>query len=123
MPDAANKPAYAFFAQFVGHFEQVGVEADILVDREFFVEAEPLRHIAQVRLAGLGVGHDIDAVDEDAAAVRLHHAGQHPHGRGLAGAVGTDQAENLAAVDGERQTVHGGNLGKPLGQSIGRDDG
>ena len=52
------------------HLEQIGVEADVLVDGQIFVEAEPLRHVADVRLDALRVGDDVDAVDDDAAGVR-----------------------------------------------------
>ena len=80
-------------------FEQIGVEADVFVDGQVFVETEPLRHVAHMLLGALGIGDDIDAVDDDAP----------PSGRmtpasmrmvvGLAGAVGTDEAEDFAAVD------------------------
>jgi hypothetical protein len=43
----------------------------------------------------------------DLAGVRLQHAEDDPHGGGLAGAVGADEAEHLPFGDGERQTVEG----------------
>ena len=120
---SGQQPVRALFANMAGTSNRVGVETDVLVDREVLVETEPLRHVADMLLALLGVRHDVDAVDDDVAAVRLHHAGQHPHGRGLAGAVGTDQAENLAAIHRETETIHGGNGSEPLGQPIGRNNG
>ena len=111
MPEAASKrAARALRASRVGYFEQIGIEADVLVDGQILIKPEPLRHVAEMLLAALGVRDHIDAVDDDAAAVWLHHARQHAHRRGLAGAVGPDQAENLAAIDGETQAVHGGEL-------------
>ena len=89
----------ALAAQRRRHLEQVGVEADVLVDGELLVEAEPLRHVAQIRLRRFRIGHRVDAVDHDRAGIRPHHAREHAHGRGLAGAVRPDQPENLAAVD------------------------
>jgi hypothetical protein len=42
------------------------------------------------------VGPDGQAEGEGLAAARLEQAGQNPQGRGLAGAVGADQADHLA---------------------------
>ena len=75
-------------------------------------------------LAALGVRDHVDAIDDDAAAVRLHHARQHAHRRGLAGAIGPDQAENLAAVDGETDMPStAASPGKPLAKPIDGDNG
>ena len=105
MPEAASKLLRALFARGARDSEQIGIETDVLVDRQIFIEAEPLRHVADMMLALLGIGHDIDAVDDDAAAIGPHHAGQHAHGRGFAGAIWPDQAEDFAAVNGESQAI------------------
>ena len=44
---------------------------------------------------------DIGALEQDAAAGRPQHADQHAQERRLAGAVGADQAEQLAFGDGQ----------------------
>jgi len=104
-------------------FEQIGIEADVLVDGEVLIEAEPLRHVAEMLLGVLRVGHHVDAVDNDSATVRRHYAGQHAHRCRLSGAIGTDETEDLAAADRETQAVDRGNFCKPLGEPISRDDG
>ncbi len=43
------------------HAEQVAVERDVLVDREIFVEAESLGHVADVMLRALRVARDVEA--------------------------------------------------------------
>ena len=65
MPEAASSRPARSSRSFGGHFEEIGIETDILVDRQVFVEAEALRHVAHMRLAALGIRHDIDAVDDD----------------------------------------------------------
>src|SRR5271157_3696208 len=47
----------------------------------------------------------IEAADARATFVRSHHARQHPHGCGLASAIGTDQSEDLTGADVEAQAV------------------
>jgi hypothetical protein len=54
------------------------------------------------------VGHD--AVDLDAAGCGLEDACEHLDGRGLAGAVGTDVPDHLAALDLEVQILDGVDL-------------
>src|ERR1041385_8146780 len=46
------------------------------------------------------------ARDPHLAAIRLEQAGDHGDGRGLAGAVGSEQADHFARVDGERDLLH-----------------
>src|SRR5262249_61425870 len=55
------------------------------------------------------------------AARDLGQAEQHQDGRGLAGAVGAEQAENLAGLDRERDPVDGGRAGVALGEAEGLD--
>src|SRR5690606_38856119 len=49
--------------------------------------------------------HDALAVDGDVAAAHLHHAEDRLQQRRLAGAVGADDADQLAAVGDEIRTV------------------
>ena len=58
-------------------------------------EAHLLRHVTDTRVAPHG----------DGAGIGLHFAGQNFQERGLAGAVGTDQAEALAFRDAERDVL------------------
>src|SRR5256886_674488 len=59
------------------------------------------RHLARQR-PGREIAHG-PSVEPDLAALRAQHAREQPQQRRLARAVGTDDAEDLAALDGERQ--------------------
>jgi len=48
---------------------------------------------------------DILALEDDAAGVSRNHTDGHPEGRGLAGAVLAQEADDLRLVDGERNIV------------------
>jgi hypothetical protein len=100
-----EQPLGALAPQRRRHFEQVGIEANVLIDGELLVETETLRHVAHRGLRGLRIGDGIDPVDHDRAGVRPHYAGEHAHGRGLPGPVGPPQSENLTAVDRQAQAV------------------
>ena len=63
---------------------------------------------ASRRLASIGSSTRSWPSMRDAAGGRPQNAGQRPQRRRLAGAVGTDQADDFAASDLERQVVDGG---------------
>ena len=88
------------------HAVEVGVEGEVLAHREVGVEAEALRHVGEVALHRLGLprharrgaGVAVRATaDPGVAGARPQHAGEHAQGGRLAGAVGADEAEQLAA--------------------------
>ena len=99
----------------------VGIEVDVLHDRQVAIEAEALAHVADRLLEGLGLAHDVMAGDPGIAAGRLQNARQEPHGRGLARAVGPHQPEDLRLTDAERKLVHGGHAVEGAAQAIGAD--
>ena len=73
---------------------------------------------AAPRRAALGIGRP------STSAVPLrgqHEAEQHPHGRGLAGAVGTEEAVDVALADVEIDAVDRDDRAVPLGQRPRRD--
>ena len=53
---------------------------------------------------------------------RQDQAQQHPHGGGLAGAVGAEEAVDVALLDLEVEGVDGGDAPEPLGQRLGPQD-
>ena len=55
------------------------------------------------------------------AFARRQQTGQHFHGRGLAATVRADEAEYLAALDGEIDAIDGGEIAEAAGQ-FARDD-
>src|SRR5215472_4034521 len=60
----------------------------------------------------------IDAVEEDAAGARLLKSGNEPQQRGLAAAGRTEQREELALKDLERELVDRGELAEALAQGL-----
>ena len=58
------------------------------------------------------------AVEHDAAGGRLVEAGEHAQQRRLAAAGGTEQREELALVDDQRQIVDGDEVAEPLGDVV-----
>jgi len=98
-------------------------EGQVLHHREVAVEAEALRHVADDAADLLRFLDRIEA-GHSGVAFRGHHDGrQQADGGRLAGAIGPDKAENLAAGDAQVQPFHGGNLPEALGQVFGSDDG
>ena len=85
----------------------LGKERDVFVDREIAIQAEALREVAdrlrdaQMLLYRIAIEH------ANRATAGLQQAAHQPDRRGLSGAIGADQAEHLAGVDGKRQIVHG----------------
>ena len=66
--------------------------------RHVAVAGRALRQVAELRFGQLGLLEHVDAGDARAAGVRLQEAGQHLHGGRLAGAVGAEKAQHLAAA-------------------------
>ena len=64
----------------------------------------------------VGVFADRMSADKNFTVIGFEQSDQHAHGGGLACAVGTDQAENLAAFNVEADVVHGNALVEALGQ-------
>jgi hypothetical protein len=80
-------------------------QPQVLAAGEVLVDGGVLAGQADPAADGARPGDDVDAVDQRAAGVRAQQRGEHAHGGGLAGAVGPEQAEHGAALDGERDAV------------------
>ena len=89
----------------LGDAVQTGVEVEIFLDAEVFVEPETLRHVGDAILNLLRLARHVDAVDRQRSGVRPHQAGDEPDQRGLAGAVGTDQRGERAVRHLDRDIV------------------
>jgi hypothetical protein len=70
------------------------------------------------------MGDDVDATDERLTGGRNDSCGEHAGGGGFAGAIGAEQPEDLASVDGKIQGVNSLEIGScvDLGQIDGADD-
>ncbi len=90
-----------------GDAEEVGVELHVFIDGQIDIEAEALGHVADRILNGLGVADHVMAGHPRLTLAGIQQAAQHAQRSGLAGAVRTDQPEDLAAGDLQVQVVHG----------------
>ena len=70
----------------------------------------------------MSVGVDRPSQQERLARCRRQQTGQHLHGGGLAAAVGAEEAEDLAALDGEADVVDGGEVAEAARQVARHDD-
>ena len=82
-----------------------GGEFQIFVDGQVFIEGVVLRDVADVALELVEVRVERLAVEQDLAAGRLELAGEHPQQRALAATARAHHANQLAAVDDERDAV------------------
>ena len=82
--------------------------ADVLLDRHAAEDRGLLRQIAEAHAGALvhRLAGDVLAVEPDLAAVRGDQAGDHVEAGGLAGAVGAEQAGDLAALDVQGDVAH-----------------
>ena len=87
-------------------------EGDIAVHAHVGKQRVALEHGAHRARLGRAVG-EIDPVEEDLARVGQVEAGDHPQQRGLAAAGWAQQGEELARLDGEVDTVDGGEITEP----------
>ncbi len=90
------------------HHLQVLATGEVGVDRR-----ELARH-ADPTADGVGVLHDVTTQHLGPSGIGLEHGGQHPHGGGLAGAVGTEQAEHGPFRHLEIDAVEGDDVVEPL---------
>ena len=82
-------------------------EGDIVLDGEMRKQRVALEHHVDRPPIGRHL-REIDAVEQDAAGIRLVEAGDHAQQGRLAAAGRTQQRKELALVDVERQLVDGG---------------
>ena len=97
---------------------QAGEHREVVLDGHVDVEVVELRHYAHLGPGGLGLARQLVAEHAQLTLVGDRLAGEQPHGRRLAGAVGTEQAEADAARHLEVQPVHGGDVAEPLDDTL-----
>src|SRR5579871_5768883 len=123
LPAAREKSGEAGSAFFdPGHFQHIGFalgaaglrnavdaaeEIDVLFHSEVVVEREFLRHVPDVMLDGFRLGHDVESADRGGAGGWQKQSAEHADGGGFSGAVRSEEAEDFAAPDVERDVVDG----------------
>ena len=87
----------------------VGAHIKVLVHRHVQEHMAPLRHLCKAAFHDLVGAHALDALAlvQHIAGAGLQKAGNGFQGGGFARAVGTDQGDDLACVDGERDILYG----------------
>ena len=100
-----------------------GVEVDVLGYGQVFVQAELLRHVADLGLDTRCIFANVHAEDGARAARRRQQAAKSLDDGGLSRTVGPQKAEDLASPDREAHVVHGSKGAKTNGQMIGSNSG
>jgi hypothetical protein len=102
---------------------QAGREAEVLGHRQVAVEAEALGHVADALLHRRDVAAQVVAEDARLLRLDLEQAGDGAQERRLAGAVGTDEAEDLPVVEREVDAGERRPTAEPLRQAPQHHDG
>jgi hypothetical protein len=97
-------------------------EAEVLQHGEFRVQRKTLCHVADASARFRRCSQKVRACDLRLARGGTKQAAQHAEDSGLAGAVRTQQAEDLAASDGETDVIHCGE-GAEAADEVGDGDG
>ena len=93
-------------------------EVQVLAYAQVAVERELLGHVAHASAGGAGGLVQVEAGHAGTAGGRPQQAAHHLERGRLAGAVGAQQAEDLAAADAEGDLVGGREVAEPLGQPV-----
>ena len=99
------------------------MKIEVLPDREFRIQRERLRHVADAIARIHVVGVERFSEQERLAGAGRQQPRQHLHGRRLAAAVRAKEAEDLAALDREAHPVDGGEITETAGEIAGGNDG
>jgi hypothetical protein len=83
-------------------------EVDQLPARHVFVQAQLGGQVGDVPACGDAIGPAVVALDAGGACGGAEEAHDEAEGGGLAGAVGPEQADDLAGADGDGEGVEGG---------------
>jgi hypothetical protein len=84
---------------------QIGVEVEVFLHAQIFIEAEFLRHVANTVLDGLRLVGDLDPEDRQRSGGGGHQPRDQADKRRLTGAVGADEGGERAGPHVERYTV------------------
>ena len=102
---------------------QLGVHAQVLRGGEVDVQRGVLEDQADVAAHVVALRDDVEAADARRAGRRLGQRAEHVDRRALAGAVGAEEAEDLARRDGERNAADGVDVAVGLDEVVDLDGG
>jgi len=98
----------ALAARGRGEVQRLDDGHHVLPDRQLAEDGRLLREVAEAGAGPLPHGHggDVATVEEDAAGGGRHEADDHVESGGLAGAVGPQQADDLAGLQPQADIHH-----------------
>ena len=99
------------------------MEAEVLLGGEVAVERRVLEHESDVPADVVAFAGDVEAAHAGGAGGGPRKRAEHVDRRALAGAVGAEEAEDLAGSDGERDAADGLDLAVGLGEVFDLDGG
>src|SRR6267143_5378005 len=99
------------------------VELQVFRDGQIVIEAEVLRHVADVLANGFRFGAHVEAFDEGRAAAERQKSGEHFDDGGFSAAIGAEETEDFAFSDAEADVVHGGEVAEAAHEKFGGDCG
>ena len=102
---------------------ELGVQAEVLLGGEVAVERRVLEHEADVPADVVALIDDVEAAHAGGAGGGPHEGAEHVDRRALPGAVGAEEAEDLTASDGERDSADGLSLAVGLDEGLDLDGG
>ena len=97
-----------FFALRGGNFVARAEEIEVLGHFHVLIHAEKIRHVTDDMAHGVGFADDIVAKDFGRAGGRREKSGEDAQRGGFARAIGADEAEQIAAVDGQVERIERG---------------
>ena len=101
----------------------IGDEVEEFRARHLAVARGAFRKVAHARLGRHRCPFDVVAAYRHPARGGRDEAGDHAHGRGFAGAIGAEEAQDLARLHGEGKGVDGQFIAVTLGQIFRRNHG
>ena len=120
-PEARHHLGDAGFALRGGHLEDACVQVEVLAHGQLAIQREGLRHVAHAAPHRQVVRVDRLSEQLGMALAGRQQASEHLHGRGLATAVGAQEAEDLATVDAQIDPVNRREVAKATGEVVGFD--
>ena len=102
----------------IGHAIDAGDEFEILANGQIGVEAEALRHVADIALDRVGLRADVVAEAGPLAGIRREQPAQHAQRRSLAAAVRPEKAVDLALRHLQAEVVHDRAWAEALGEAV-----
>ena len=103
--------------------EAPGAEPEILDNAHLRVERDDLGHVPELCARLEGLVRDVVPGDPNGAAREPEEPRDHAEGRALSCAVRTEEPDDLAAIDLEREVVHGQLRAVALHEVLDRDHG